>query len=151
MATSKRPSSKASTPSAAQAWLVKAEPEAYSWETFLKEGRTSWDGVRNYQARNNLRAMKRGDSVLFYASVTGKAVQGLAEVSKTAYPDPTADEGDWSSVELKAQRPLKNPVSLATIKATPSLAAVALLRQSRISVVPIRPEELTEILRLAGE
>lgn len=132
-----------------QYWLVKSEPESYSWETFVKDRRTSWDGVRNFQARNNLKAMKLGDTVFFYASVTGKAILGLAEVSKKAYPDPTADEGEWFSVELKAKQALSRPVSLAEIKATPSLSKIALLRQSRISVVPITPDEFQQLIKLS--
>lgn len=132
-----------------QYWLVKQEPDSYAWETFLKDRRTSWDGVRNFQARNHLKAMRVGDPVLFYASVTGKAVQGLAEVSKAAYPDPTADEGDWVSVEIKAKRTLAHPVSLEQIKATPSLAKMALLRQSRLSVTPVTKEEFEQILKLS--
>lgn len=134
-----------------QYWLVKQERASYSWETFLKDRRTSWDGVRNFQARNHLKAMKVGDPVLFYASVTGKAVQGLAEVSKAAYPDPTAEEGEWFSVELKAKRTLAQSVSLEQIKATPSLAKMALLRQSRLSVTPVSREEFEQILKLSGK
>lgn len=133
-----------------QYWLVKTEPEAYAWETFRKDGRTSWDGVRNFAARLHLRAMKVGDPVLFYHSVTDKAVQGIAEVSKAAYPDPTADEGDWSSVELKPKRPLKKPVTLEQIKATPALSKMALLRQSRLSVLPLTKAEYETILTLGG-
>jgi len=132
-----------------QYWLVKQEPAAYAWETFLKDGRTSWDGVRNFQARNHLKGMKVGDPVLFYASVTGKAVQGIAEVSKAAYPDPTADEGEWVSVELKAKRTLNRPVSLEEIKATPSLAKISLLRQSRLSVMSLSRSEFEHILKLS--
>lgn len=133
-----------------QYWLVKQEPEAYAWETFLKDRRTSWDGVRNFQARNHLRAMRKGDAVLFYASVTTKAVLGVAEVSKAAYPDPTAEDGDWSSVELKARQTLKSPVSLDAIKADPSLAKIGLLRQSRLSVMPLSQAEFDRILALGA-
>ena len=132
-----------------QYWLVKSEPDAYSWETFLKDRRTSWDGVRNFQARNHLKGMKVGDAVFFYASVTGKAVLGVAEVSKAAYPDPTADEGEWVSVELKAKRTLSRPISLAEIKATPSLSKIALLRQGRLSVVSVSEAEFEQILKLS--
>src|SRR5580693_5041119 len=97
-------------------WLVKQEPESYPWEAFVREGRAQWEGVRNYQARNNLKGMKRGDPVLFYASGDSKSVVGIASVTKAAYPDPTADEPGWVAVELKAVRPLKRPVTLAQIK-----------------------------------
>jgi len=131
-----------------QYWLVKQEPAAYSWENFVADGRTRWDGVRNFQARNNLKAMRAGDAVLFYASVTGKAVMGIAEVSKTAFPDPTAEEEGWVAVELKARRALPNPVTLAQIKADPSLADMALLRQSRLSVTPLKKTEFDYIVKL---
>ncbi len=133
-----------------QYWLVKNEPEAYAWETFVKDGKTSWDGVRNYQARNNLRGMKLGDHVLFYASVTGKTVRGIAEVSKAAYPDKTAEEGDWSSVELKVVKALPKEVALEEIKSKPSLANLPLLKHSRLSVMPVTKAEYTEILKLGG-
>ncbi len=133
-----------------QYWLVKTEPEAYSWETFLKDKRTDWTGVRNYQARNHLKAMRTGDRVLFYASVTTKAVLGLAEVTKTAFPDTTADEAGWVAVELKAATTLPRPVSLAQIKAEPSLKEIALLRQSRLSVMPLSAAEFKKILALGG-
>lgn len=134
-----------------QYWLVKQEPEAYAWETFVADKRTSWDGVRNYQARNHLKAMQKGDQVLFYASVTLKCVQGVAEVSKTAYPDTTADEAGWVSVELRAVRSLPAPVSLEQIKAEPALAQIALLRQSRLSVMPLTESEFTRLLAMAGD
>jgi predicted RNA-binding protein with PUA-like domain len=133
-----------------QYWLVKQEPEAYSWEDFLKDGRTAWEGVRNFQARNNLRAMKAGDQVLFYASVTTKAVQGVAEVSKTAYPDPTAEEGDWVAVQLRAKKTLPKPVSLETIKSDKSLAKMLLVRHTRLSVMPVEKAEFDRILELGG-
>jgi predicted RNA-binding protein with PUA-like domain len=133
-----------------QYWLVKSEPESYAWDSLVKDGHTSWDGVRNFQARNHLRTMQPGDRVLFYASVTLKAVQGIAEVSKAPYPDKTAEEGDWTSVELKPVRPLRNPVSLAQIKANPALANMALLRQGRISVTPVTKAEFAEIVKQGG-
>ncbi len=133
-----------------QYWLVKQEPESYAWETFLKDRRTSWDGVRNYQARNHLRGMKKGDLVLFYASVTTQAVLGIAEVSKAAYPDPTSQEGDWSSVELKAKQSLKAPVTLETLKADPALENLGLLRQSRLSVMPLSKAEFERIVALGA-
>lgn len=130
-------------------WLVKQEPEAYAWETFVKDKKTIWDGVRNFQARNNLKAMKEGDEVLFYASVTGKAVQGVAKVTRTAFPDPTAEEGaGWVSVELEASKALARPVTLEAIKAEPTLAEIALLRQSRLSVMPLSAEEFKTVVGL---
>lgn len=131
-----------------QTWLVKQEPEAYAWEQFLSDGRTVWEGVRNFQARNHLRAMRLGDTVLFYASVTTKAVLGVAEVVREAFPDPTAEEGDWSAVELKAVRSLAHPVSLEQVKAEPALKGIALLRQSRLSVMPLAKAEFDRILAL---
>ena len=129
-------------------WLVKQEPEAYSWDDFVKEGETYWDGVRNYQARNNLRAMKKGDLVFFYHSVSDKEIVGVAEVTQEHYPDPTAKEGDWSVVDLAAVKPMKKPVSLAQIKAEKSLEDIALIKQSRLSVMPITEAEFRRILKL---
>ena len=131
-----------------QYWLVKQEPDSYAWETFVKDRRTSWDGVRNYQARNNLCAMKKGDAVLFYASVSLKAVQGVAEVSKEAYPDPTATEGEWVSVELKAGKSLKNAVTLNQIKADSGLKDMLLVRHSRLSVMPVTKAQFERVLEL---
>ena len=133
-----------------QHWLVKQEPTAYSWEQFVQEGRVAWTGVRNFQARNHLRAMREGDLVLFYHSVVGKEVVGVARVAAEAYPDPIATEGEWSCVDLVPVRPLPRPVPLALIKQTPELGEIALLRQSRLSVVPIRPEEFRAIEQLSG-
>lgn len=133
-----------------QYWMVKTEPEAYSWADFEREKKTSWDGVRNYQARNHLRAMKRGDLVLFYASVTTKAVLGTATVGKEHYPDATAEDGDWSSVELVIGRALPVPVELAVIKAEPKLAELPLLKQSRLSVMPLNKADFDLILRMGG-
>jgi predicted RNA-binding protein with PUA-like domain len=130
-------------------WLVKSEPTSYSFDQLVRDGKTAWTGVRNYQARNNLAAMKRGDEVLFYHSVIGKEIVGLAKVDRVAYPDPTAEEGSWQAVDLVPVRPLKQVVTLAQIKADESLRDIALLRQSRISVVPLRPEEFTRIIKLA--
>jgi predicted RNA-binding protein with PUA-like domain len=133
-----------------QYWLVKQEPDAYAWETFLKDRKTTWDGVRNFQARNNLKAMQPGDSVLFYASVTTKAVLGLARVTKPAFPDPTAEEDGWVSVELQADKTLKKPVTLEQLKAEPALAKMALLRQSRLSVTPLTKAEFDRIVKLGS-
>ena len=130
--------------------MVKQEPTAYSWTQFVKDGRAAWTGVRNFQARINLRSMQVGDPVLFYHSVVGKEVVGIAKVAATAYPDPTATEGDWVCVDLVPVKPLARPVTLGEIKATPALAEIALLRQSRLSVMPFRRAEYDEILRLSG-
>lgn len=132
-----------------QYWMVKQEPEAYSWDDFVRDGSTAWTGVRNFQARNNLRAMRRGDRVLFYHSVTTKAVVGIAEVSREAFPDPTAEEGSWDCVELKPVRPLSQPVSLEQIKTHPELKEIPLVRQSRLSVIPLQQCAFEEIVRLA--
>lgn len=120
-----------------QYWLVKSEPEAYAWSDLVRDRHTPWTGVRNYQARIHLNAMKPGDQVLFYESVTTKAIVGIAEVTKAAFPDKTADEPGWVAVELKAVSPLATPVTLAQIKVDPTLSEIALLRQSRLSVMPL--------------
>jgi len=132
-------------------WLVKSEPEAYSWETFLRDKKTAWTGVRNFAARNHLRAMRKGDQVLFYESVTTKAVVGVAEVTKEAFPDATAEEGDWSAVELKAARSLPRLVTLDQIKAEKALANIMLVRQGRLSVMPLKPEEFEKILEFSSK
>ena len=131
-------------------WLVKQEPSAYSWDDFVRDGRTSWTGVRNFTARNNLRAMQVGDEVLFYHSIVGKAVVGVAEVVRAAYPDPTAKEGDWSAVDLVPKRPLAQPVTLEQVKPAPALKEIALVRLSRLSVQSLTAPEFREILRLGG-
>jgi predicted RNA-binding protein with PUA-like domain len=133
----------------AQYWMVKSEPTAYGWSTFVTDGRTAWTGVRNFAARLNLRAMRKGDKVLFYHSVEGKEIVGLAEVATEAYRDPTAKEGDWSCVDLVPVKPLPHPVSLAEIKENPKLQEMKLLRQSRLSVMPITPAEFAEIERMS--
>ena len=130
-------------------WLVKSEPEAYSWTTFLKDGKAAWTGVRNFQARNNLRAMKKGDLVAFYHSVTDKQVVGLAKVEREAYPDATAEEGDWSCVDLVPAKALKNPVSLDAIKSDKLLAQMPLVKQSRLSVTPLDAKQFERLLQLA--
>jgi len=129
-------------------WLVKQEPEDYAWATFAQERRTAWTGVRNFQARNNLRAMRLGDLVLFYHSVSEKQVVGIARVAKEAYPDPTANEGEWSSVDLAPVEALKSPVTLEMIKADKSLRALPLLKHTRLSVMPLRGAEFERILKL---
>src|SRR5215210_7815244 len=131
-------------------WLVKQEPSAYAWSDFVRDGRTAWTGVRNYTARNNLRAMQLGDAVLYYHSVTDKAVFGIAEVARTAYPDPTAKEGDWSAVDLIPKGALPRPVTLEEIKKNPGLKEMALLRLSRLSVQPVTKAEFAEIVRLGS-
>jgi predicted RNA-binding protein with PUA-like domain len=129
--------------------MVKQEPEAYSWSTLLKDGGTAWTGVRNFQARNNLRAMKKRDLVLYYHSVTEKQVVGVARVTREAYPDPTATEGDWSCVDLAPVKTLKHPVKLETIKADKALAKIPLVRQGRLSVMSLTKSQFDRILRLA--
>ncbi len=130
-------------------WLVKQEPEAYSWSDFVKDGRTAWTGVRNFQARNNLRAMTVGDLVFFYHSVSEKQVVGLARVQKEAYRDTSADEGDWSCVDLVPVTPLKSPVALEQIKSDKILKDIPLVRQSRLSVTPLTKAQFDRLLKLA--
>ena len=133
-------------------WLVKSEPEAYSWAEFVREGGTDWTGVRNYQARNNLQAMQPGDLALFYHSVSEKAVVGVALVHAAHAPDATAEAGSpWVAVHLRPHAALASPVPLAALKAEPRLAQLGLLRQSRLSVTAVRPEEFDLILALAEE
>jgi predicted RNA-binding protein with PUA-like domain len=131
-----------------QCWLVKQEPSAYSWNDLVADGTTAWTGVRNYTARNNLRAMRKGDAVLFYHSVVGKEVVGIAKVVREAYPDPTAKEGDWSAVEVAPEKPLARPVTLEAIKGNPKLKEMALLRLSRLSVQPVTNAQFDEIVRM---
>src|SRR5688500_15513045 len=130
-------------------WLVKQEPESYSFADFQKEGKTDWTGVRNFTARNNLKEMKVGDKVFYYHSGDEKAVVGLAKVTKAAFPDPTADEGSWVAVELEAGKTVKNPVTLASIKANPKLAEMKLVKLSRLSVLPVTKEEFDEIIEMS--
>jgi predicted RNA-binding protein with PUA-like domain len=131
-----------------QHWLVKQEPTKYPFERLLQDGTTVWDGVRNYQARNNLSAMRAGDRVLYYHSVVGTAVVGIAEVSKPAFPDPTAADDRWVAVELRAVKALKHPVTLEQIKAEKSLRDVPLLRQSRLSVMPLEKAAFEKIVAM---
>jgi predicted RNA-binding protein with PUA-like domain len=131
-------------------WLVKQEPSSYSWSDFVAEGRTSWTGVRNYAARNNLRRMQKGDEVLFYHSGEEKAVVGIAKVMRIAYPDSTADEGDWSTVDLAPVKPLNRPVTLREIKSNPRLKQIPLVRQSRLSVMPLAESEFREIVKVSA-
>jgi predicted RNA-binding protein with PUA-like domain len=130
-------------------WLVKQEPTAYSWDDFVKDGKTAWTGVRNFQARNNLQSMKAGDRVLFYHSVTDKAVIGEAEVVREAFTDPTATEGNWIAVELKPIKTLRRRVSLEEIKADKKLGQLALVRSPRLSVMPVTADEYRAILALS--
>ncbi len=143
--------SRRATPPPPQHWLVKQEPTAYAWHDFVRDGGTAWTGVRNFQARIHLRAMRCGDRALFYHSVTEKAVVGVAEVTREAYPDPTATEGEWVCVHLAPVEPLPHPVTLDQIKKTPALSGLALLRQSRLSVLPVTPQEFEIIVRLADK
>lgn len=133
-----------------QYWLVKSEPDSYAWSDLVRDRRTAWTGVRNYAARIHLNTMKRGDRVLFYESMTTKAVVGIAEVIKPAFPDTTADEPGWVAVELKADEPLAKPVTLAQIKAEPALSKIELLRQSRLSVVPLTAEAFKLIVKMGS-
>ena len=131
-----------------QFWLVKSEPDAYSWANLVADGKTAWTGVRNYTARNNLRAMRKGDAVFFYHSVVGKEIVGIAKVVREAYPDPTAKEGDWSAVDLAPDKSLSKPATLDDIKRNPKLKEMALLRLSRLSVQPVTSAEFDEIVRM---
>jgi predicted RNA-binding protein with PUA-like domain len=133
----------------AQHWIVKQEPTAYAWEQFVKDGRTAWTGVRNFQARNNLSSMRINDRVLYYHSVVGKEIVGCARVVKTAYPDPTAEEGGWVCVDLAPVEALLVPVKLETLKTHPKLKDIALIRQSRLSVIPISGAEYEMICDLS--
>lgn len=131
-------------------WLVKQEPEDYSWDDLVRDGSTQWTGVRNFQARNNLRQMRVGDAVLFYHSGKEKSIVGLASVAKAAYPDPTAKEDGWIAVDIKPVRKLANPVSLADIKANAKLSDLLLVRQSRLSVMPVGKHEFETIVSMGS-
>lgn len=131
----------------ARHWLIKSEPAAYSWDDLVRDGETLWDGIRNHRAANNLRAMKKGERVFFYHSVTGKEIVGIAEVSEAGLPDPK--DPAWAAVRIKPVRPLERPVTLAEVKADTSLTEIELVRQSRLSVAEIRPEEWNRVLELA--
>ena len=133
-----------------QHWLVKSEPFKYSWDQFEKDKQTFWDGVRNYQARNNLREMKKGDLVLWYQSNEGKEVVGIAKVAKTAYQDPTTEDPNWVVVDLKPFKKLKKPVTLEQIKAHPLLQEIGLVRQGRLSVMGLSAAEFDIILELGS-
>ena len=128
-------------------WMVKQEPTAYSWDDFVKDGKTDWTGVRNFKARNFLKEMKNGDKVYFYHSVVGKEVVGIAKVTKEAFPDPT--DTAWHAVEITPDKPLKKPVTLEQIRANKALANVYLVRQPRFSVMPLTKDEFDEILSMS--
>ena len=132
-------------------WLIKSEPFKYSWENFEKDKQTFWDGVRNYAARLNLRAMKKGDLAFFYHSNEGTEIVGIAKIVKEAYPDPTTDDDRWVAVDVAAHKKLKKPVSLAQIKEEPRLAQMALVRLGRLSVQPVTDEEWAIVMKMAGE
>jgi predicted RNA-binding protein with PUA-like domain len=132
-------------------WLVKSEPETYSWDDLVRDKRTDWTGVRNYAARINLNTMRPGDEALFYHSGESKSIVGIAKITKAAFPDKTADEDGWVAVELAAVKPLPSPVTLAQVKAEPSLKDMALIRLSRLSVQPVKPAEFAKILKLGGK
>jgi predicted RNA-binding protein with PUA-like domain len=130
-------------------WLIKSEPFKYAWDRFVADGRAVWDGVRNFEARNNLRAMSVGDLALFYHSNEGREIVGVARVVRTAYPDPTADEGDWSVVDVAPVKALAAPVTLRTINDDALLSKMALVRRSRLSVAPVKPPEFKRVLALS--
>ena len=129
-------------------WLVKQEPSKYSWEQFVKDKQTYWDGVRNYQARNNLKAMAKSDLVFFYHSVVGKEIKGIAQIIREHYPDPTSDDPAWVVVDLKPIQPMQSPVTLEQIKSNPKLSNIALLKQSRLSVMSLTKTEFQIILKM---
>lgn len=131
-------------------WLVKSEPSVYSFEQLIKDGSTTWDGVRNYAARNHLRSMKKNDEVFYYHSMDATEIVGIAKVSKTAFQDPTTKEEAWVAVELKPVKALKRPVTLAEIKKNPTLKNMALVRIGRLSVQPVSDEEWEEVMRMSG-
>jgi predicted RNA-binding protein with PUA-like domain len=132
-------------------WLVKSEPSTYSWEQLLKDKKVTWDGVRNYAARNNLKAMKKGDQVFFYHSNEGLAIVGIAEVIKEFYQDPTTDDTNWVVVDLKPLKTLSRPVTLAELKADPSVADLQLVRLGRLSVSAVTAPQYKKIMKLSGE
>jgi predicted RNA-binding protein with PUA-like domain len=132
-------------------WLVKSEPSVYGWEKFVKDGKTVWDGIRNYAARNHLKAMKKGDEVFFYHSNEGLEIVGVAKVIKEAYLDPSTDEEAWVVVDLKPVKKLKKPVTLQQMKADKRLLQMALIRIGRLSVQPVTDEEWKVIMEMAGE
>ena len=132
-------------------WLVKQEPEDYSWSDLVRDGKTEWTGVRNFQARNNLRQMKAGDAVLFYHSGKEKSVVGIAEVAKAAYPDPTSTDESWIAVDIKPVKRLANPVALADVRANAKLHDLLLVRQSRLSVMPVSKADFDEMVKMGSK
>lgn len=132
-------------------WLIKSEPHKYSWDQFVKDGETFWDGVRNYAARNNLREMKKGDKAFFYHSNEGLQIVGIAKVSKEAYQDPTTEDANWVAVDFQPVKALKNPITLAEMKATPGLEKMDLIRLGRLSVGKVTEAEYKLIMKMAGE
>jgi predicted RNA-binding protein with PUA-like domain len=131
-------------------WLVKQEPSDYGWEQFERDGKTSWTGVRNFQARNFLKEMKKGDAVLFYHSGSGKEIVGLAKITREHYPDPTAHEGDWVAVELVPEKRFPTPISLAQIKEDPEFKDLLLVRHTRLSVMPVPERLFRKLLKMGG-
>lgn len=131
-------------------WLMKSEPSAYSWQRFLKDKKTGWSGVRNFQARNNMQAMEKGDQAFFYHSNEGKEIVGTMTISKTYHPDPTDGTGNFGMVEVSGGKPLETPVTLAAIKAHPKLKNIALIKQSRLSVSPVTKDEWDIICKMGG-
>jgi predicted RNA-binding protein with PUA-like domain len=130
-------------------WIVKSEPESYSWSNLLKEGRAAWTGIRNFQARNNLRSMKKGDQVLFFHSVSEKQIVGLTRVAREAYPDPTAQEGDWVCVDLIPAKTLTRPVTLAAIKTDAAVKDIPMVKNSRLSVTPLTKLQFDRLMAMA--
>ena len=130
-------------------WLVKSEPEAFSWDHLVRDGKTEWTGVRNFAARNFLKAMKKDDLVMFYHSVTGKEIVGIAKVSEEQYPDPSAETSEWVAVDIVPDQPLKNPVKLSNIKGDPRLKEFPLVRIGRLSVMPVSKEEWKILMQMS--
>jgi predicted RNA-binding protein with PUA-like domain len=145
-----KPVAQGKKPGAAAHWLVKSEPDAFSWDQQVANGTEPWTGVRNAQAANNLKAMRVGDLAFFYHSNVGKEIVGIVRVAREAYPDPSDETGRWVCVDMAAVEPLKTPVTLAEIKATPALAEISLIRQSRLSVMPIAPEHWALLRKMGG-
>ncbi len=131
-------------------WLIKSEPDAFSWEQQVRNQVEPWTGVRNHLAKNHLKAMQRGDLAFFYHSNTGREIVGIVQVVRTAYPDPTAQDGDWVCVDMQALKPLPRPISLAAIKSDPRFEALALVRLSRLSVAPVSPEHWAQLCEMGG-
>lgn len=129
-------------------WLMKTEPSTYSWEDLVKDKKTDWDGVRSYEARNNIRAMKPGDLVFIYHSVSERLIHGIARITSEAYPDSTAEEGDWSTIDLEPVKEMTNPVSLDEVKSLASLQDMALVRKQRLSVQPVKEKEWNQVLKM---